>query len=80
MFATESSSEMGNSPATIARALTGRRDAAAIAGVVFTLYPYRFDHYSHLELQMTLWMPIALWALHRTLARSRIADVTRSFR
>jgi hypothetical protein len=58
----------------LARALTGRRDAAAIAGVVFTLYPYRFDHYSHLELQMTLWMPIALWALHRTLARSRIAD------
>lgn len=58
----------------LARSLTGRRDAAIVAGVVFTLYPYRFDHYSHLELQMTMGMPVALWALHRTLAKARIAD------
>jgi hypothetical protein len=58
----------------LARSLTGRRDAAIVASVVFTLYPYRFDHYSHLELQMTIGMPIALWALHRTLARARTAD------
>jgi hypothetical protein len=58
----------------LARALTGRRDAAIVAGVVFTLYPYRFDHYSHLELQMTMWMPLALWAVHRTLAQARMGD------
>ena len=56
------------------RALTGRRDAAAIAGVVFALYPFRFEHYSHLELQMTMWMPLALWALHRAMAAGRLRD------
>lgn len=58
----------------LVRTLTGRRDAAIVSGVIFTLYPYRFDHYSHLELQMTMWMPVALWGLHRTLARARIGD------
>ena len=52
----------------LVRALTGRRDAAVVAGIVFALYPYRFEHYSHLELQMTMWAPLALWGLHRTLA------------
>ena len=58
----------------LVRALTGRRDAAVVAGAVFALYPYRFEHYSHLELQMTMWMPLALWGLHRTLARARVRD------
>jgi hypothetical protein len=56
------------------RALTGRRDAAAVAGAVFALYPFRFEHYSHLELQMTVWMPLALWALHRAMAAGRLRD------
>jgi hypothetical protein len=56
------------------RALTGRRDAAAVAGVVFALYPFRFEHYSHLELQMTMWMPLALWGLHRAMAAGRLRD------
>src|SRR6476660_5007372 len=56
------------------RALTGRRDAAAIAGVIFALYPFRVEHYSHLELQMTMWMPLALWALHRAMAAGRLRD------
>jgi hypothetical protein len=58
----------------LARALTGRTDAALVAGVVFALYPYRLEHYSHLELQMTMWMPLALLWLHRTLARARLKD------
>jgi hypothetical protein len=58
----------------LARALTGRLDAALIAGTLFALYPYRFEHYSHLELLMTMWMPLALWGLHRTLAGSRVRD------
>jgi hypothetical protein len=56
------------------RALSGRRDAAAIAGVVFALYPFRFEHYSHLELQMTMWMPLALWGLHRAMAAGLLRD------
>jgi hypothetical protein len=58
----------------LVRALTGRRDAAAIAAAIFGLYPYRFEHYSHLELQMTMWMPLALLAVHRTFARARLRD------
>ena len=55
-------------------ALTGRREAAIVAGVVFGLSPFRFEHYSHLELQMTMWMPLALWGLHRTMAKGRLRD------
>jgi hypothetical protein len=58
----------------LARALTGRIDAALIAGVMFAVYPYRYEHYSHLELEMTMWMPLALLGLHRTLARGRWRD------
>jgi hypothetical protein len=58
----------------LVRALTGRIDAAAIAGIVFMLYPYRFEHFPHLELQMTMWMPLALWAVHRTMAAGRLRD------
>jgi hypothetical protein len=58
----------------LVRALTGRADAAWIAGAIFALYPYRYEHYSHLELEMTMWMPLALLGLHRTLARGRLRD------
>ncbi|MEQ1870164.1 MAG: glycosyltransferase family 39 protein [Vicinamibacterales bacterium] len=58
----------------LARSLTGRRDAAVVAGVVFALHPYRLEHYSHLELQMTTWMPVSLWGLHRVLAKGRLRD------
>jgi hypothetical protein len=44
--------------------LTESARAAFIAGLVYTCALYRFDHYSHLELQMTQWMPLALLALH----------------
>jgi hypothetical protein len=58
----------------LVRALTGRIDAALIAGALFALYPYRYEHYPHLELQMTMWMPLCLWALHRTLAGGMLRD------
>jgi hypothetical protein len=44
--------------------LTASARAAFIAGLVYTCALYRFDHYSHLELQMTQWMPLGLLALH----------------
>ncbi|MEO8484466.1 MAG: hypothetical protein ABI634_19835 [Acidobacteriota bacterium] len=49
--------------------------SAFVSALLFTFYPYRFEHYSHLELQMTQWMPLALLALHRFIetARTRFA-------
>jgi hypothetical protein len=44
--------------------LTGSALSAFVAGLVYASYSYRFDHYSHLELQMTFWMPLGLLALH----------------
>jgi hypothetical protein len=58
----------------LVKSLTGRVDAALVAGVIFAVYPYRFEHYSHLELQATLWIPLLLLALHRAFSRGRLAD------
>jgi Dolichyl-phosphate-mannose-protein mannosyltransferase len=58
----------------LVRSLTGRIEAALVAGALFTVYPYRLEHLSHLELQMTMWSPLALWGLHRTLERGRWRD------
>jgi hypothetical protein len=44
---------------------------AWIAGLLFAICPYRFEHYSHLELQMAQWMPLALLAGQRWLATGR---------
>ncbi len=51
--------------------LTGNRAAAVIAGIIFAFAPYRFDHYMHMELQWTVWVPWALWAVHRTIESGR---------
>jgi hypothetical protein len=58
----------------LVRALTGRTDAAMIAGTIFAFYPYRYEHYPHFELQMTMWMPLTAWAMHRTMAAGRLRD------
>ena len=52
----------------LARELTGRRDAAFLAGLVFAFSPMRALHVSHLQVLAWGWMPIALWGLHRFLA------------
>jgi hypothetical protein len=54
--------------------LTRNRAAAVIAGIIFAFAPYRFDHYMHMELQWTVWVPWALWAVHRTIASGRLLD------
>jgi hypothetical protein len=58
----------------LAERLTGSPAASFIAGLLFGFYPYRFEHYSHFELQMTYCMPLALLALHRFLAHARTRD------
>ena len=52
----------------LARELTGRRDAAMLAGLVFAFSPLRALHVSHLQVLAWGWMPIALWGLHRYFA------------
>ena len=59
---------------TLVRALTGQPPAALVAAVIFAFYPFRFEHYSHFELQFSFWMPLVLLAFHRMLARGRVRD------
>jgi hypothetical protein len=47
--------------------LTRSRGAGVISGVIFAFAPYRFEHFMHMELQWTMWMPLAFLMLHRTL-------------
>ncbi len=50
----------------LVRYLTGHVSSAIIAAAVFIVAPYRIEHFMHLELQWTMWMPLSIWALHRT--------------
>lgn len=58
----------------LVRSLTRHAGAALFAGFAFAFLPYRFMHYSHLELQYALWMPLCLWAFHRTIRTGRVRD------
>jgi hypothetical protein len=57
----------------LARELTGRRDAAFLAGLAFACAPMRALHVSHLQVLVWGWMPIALWGLHRYFSRRSTA-------
>ena len=58
----------------LARAITQHVGASVVAAFVFAFDPFRFSHYSHLELQFTCWMPLALLALFRTLSAAHPRD------
>jgi hypothetical protein len=57
----------------LARYLTGSRAAAIVAGIIFAFAPYRFEHIMHMELEWTMWMPLAFLALHRLYDTGRLA-------
>jgi hypothetical protein len=59
----------------LARRLTGRHDAALLAGLAFGFNPYRSAQVFHLQLLMSCWMPLGLLALHRFLDRRRTRDL-----
>lgn len=59
----------------LARELTGRGDAAAVAAVAFACQPFRISHVSHLQWLMTGWLPLGLWALHRYFRAPRAATM-----
>lgn len=54
--------------------LTGSSRAAFVSALIYGFYPYRFEHYSHFELQMTHWMPLALVWVHRFGATLKARD------
>jgi len=45
--------------------LTGRRDAAWLAGIAYAFAPYRMSQLAHLQVLASFWMPLALVGLHR---------------
>ena len=57
--------------------LTGEPDAALIAGLVGAWYPFHAEHYSHLELQWVMFVPLAIVAGLRLLADPRAATGVR---
>jgi len=64
----------GVGAALLVRELTGNIGASIIAGVAFAFLPFRFDHYSQLQLQHAEWIPLSLWAFHCLMRRGRFAD------
>jgi hypothetical protein len=59
----------------LARRLTGRHDAALLAGIGFGFNPYRSAQVFHLQLLMSFWMPLGLLALHRYVEERRTRDL-----
>ncbi len=55
--------------------LTGSLHAAVLAGIVFAFVPFRYDHFHHLELQATMFLPLTLWWWDRALASGARRDV-----
>ena len=53
--------------------ISGDPRAAAIGGLLGALAPFHWEHYSHLELQFTAMMPLALAALLSLLASPRMS-------
>jgi len=56
----------------LARYLMNDADAALVSAAIFTLVPYRVEHFMHLELQWTVWMPLTLWAIHRAYSEASL--------
>src|SRR4029079_11739305 len=54
--------------------LTGSRGGGVVAGTAFAFAPFRFEHIMHMELQWTIWMPLAFLALHRLFDTGRWRD------
>ena len=51
----------------LARHHLGRIEPALVSAAIFTMAPYRIEHFMHLELQWAMWVPLTLWAIHRTI-------------
>ena len=54
--------------------LVGSYPAGLLAGVIFAFSPYRFEHFDHLEMQLSFWIPLAVLAWHRAVERQTTRD------
>jgi hypothetical protein len=54
----------------LARHLTGDSLAGLVAAAVFMMVPYRVEHFEHLELQWTCFIPLSFWAIHKAFDES----------
>jgi hypothetical protein len=52
--------------------LSDSTEAALVAAAIFTVLPYRTEHFMHLEMQWTVFVPLALWAMHRAIERQSV--------
>lgn len=57
-----------------ARALTGSRAGALVAGLAWGFSPFHFAHLLHLQLQSLYFVPLAILFLHRLMAGRRRRD------
>jgi F5/8 type C domain len=55
----------------LAYELTGRRDAAFLAGLAFGFHPFKVAHFPHLQVLTSYFMPLGLYALHRYLREAK---------
>ena len=56
----------------LAREVTVSAGAALVAAAVFTMLPYRTEHFMHLELQWSMFVPLTFLALHRAVERESV--------
>ena len=59
----------------LAQRLTGSLAAGIVAGTIFAFVTFRFDHFMHLELQATIFLPLAVWCLDRAFESGRWRDM-----
>ena len=58
----------------LARHLLKATGPALVSAAIFTMAPYRIEHFMHLELQWAMWVPLTLWAIHRAVERRSSRD------
>ncbi len=58
----------------LVRSLTSSWFNGVIVGIAFAFSSHQLEHYERLEIQLAFWMPLALWALHRTAMSGRVRD------
>ncbi len=51
----------------LATHLTGRRDAAVLAGIIYAFAPFKFAQLNHIQMLASFWMPLCFLAGHRYL-------------
>ncbi len=52
--------------------LSGRHDAAVIAGLVYGFNPFRIAHFPQIQVMTSYWMPLALLGLHEYVTHRKV--------